>query len=160
MMQALKNYCVTMLLLIAAPAVAHAQNPPLPPPPASAPPPSTGKPSATQAAVEQRITALQTKLAITPDQQAAWSAFAQVMRDNAQSTDTSFQQRAQGAATMSAVDNMKSYAAITRTYADNTQRLATAFETLYGKLSSSQQQIADTLFRQPSSAAAKKPLRR
>jgi protein CpxP len=61
---------------------------------------------------------------------------------------------------MSAVDNMKSYAAITRTYADNTQRLATAFETLYGKLSSSQQQIADTLFRQPSSAAAKKPLRR
>ncbi len=88
-------------------------------------------------------------MAITTDQQPAWSVFAQVMRDNAQNTDTLFQQRAQSAATMSAVDNMKSYAAIARAYAENTQHLADAFETLYAKLSPPQQQIADTLFRQP-----------
>jgi hypothetical protein len=123
----------------------RAQTPPLPPSPAA-------KPSPTQAAVEQRIAALQAKLAITKDQQAAWSAFAQVMRDNAQNTDTLFQQRAQGAATMSALDNMKSYAAIARAYADNTQHLADAFAVLYGKLSPEQQRAADTLFRQPAAS--------
>jgi len=144
-----------ILLCVASVAAAQAQTPPLPPPTATAPQPA-GKPSPTQVAVEQRIAALQTKLAITPDQQAAWSAFAQVMRDNAQNTDTLFQQRAQGAATMSAVDNMKSYAAIARTYADNTQHLAEAFATLYAKLSQPQQQTADTLFRQPAASTLRR----
>ncbi len=140
-------------------AQAQAPAPALPPPPAAAAAPASapaGKPGPTQVAVEQRIAALQTKLAITQDQQAAWSAFAQVMRDNAQNTDTLFQQRARGASTMSAVDNMKSYAAIARAYADNTQHLADAFAELYGKLSPQQQQSADTLFRQPVSSPARR----
>ena len=154
-MRSLKTSFLALSFCALVPAAMQAQAPaPQPPPPpvaaAQAPAPAPdAKPSATQAAVEQRIAALQTKLAITADQQAAWSAFAQVMRDNAQNTDTLFQQRAQGAATMSAVDNMKSYAAIARAYADNTEHLATAFATLYGKLSQAQQQTADTLFRQP-----------
>ena len=156
MMRATKMSSLAILLCALSSAQAWAQTPPLPPPaaaPAAAP---AGKPSPTETAVEQRIAALQTKLAITPDQQPAWSAFAQVMRDNAQNTDTLFQQRAQGAATMSAVDNMKSYAAIARTYADNTQHLSDAFATLYAKLSPQQQQTADTLFRQPASSPARR----
>jgi protein CpxP len=157
MMRATKISFLTILLCAFSTAAVQAQTPPLPPPPATAPAPApAGKPSPTQAAVEQRIAALQTKLAITPDQQAAWSAFAQVMRDNAQNTDTLFQQRAQGAAAMSAVDNMKSYAEIARTYADNTQHLSDAFATLYAKLSRPQQQAADTLFRQPAASPARR----
>jgi hypothetical protein len=100
-------------------------------------------------AVDQRIAMLKTRLAITPAQADAWNAFAQTMRDNAASTNQLFQNRAQNAASMSAVDNMKSYAAIAKAYADNTQKLADAFSTLYGKLSPEQQKTADQLFRQP-----------
>jgi hypothetical protein len=39
--------------------------------------------AATQAAVEQRIKALQSQLGITEAQLPVWSAFAQAMRDNA-----------------------------------------------------------------------------
>ncbi len=165
-MRSPKTYILALAFCVAVPAALQAQapvpHPPLPPAASAQPPapPADAKPSATQAAVEQRIAALQTKLAITADQQPAWSAFAQVMRDNAQNTDTLFQQRAQNAATMSAVDNMKSYAAIARAYADNTEHLAAAFATLYGKLSPQQQQTADVLFRQPSASASKKTVHR
>jgi protein CpxP len=129
MMRATKISFLTILLCAFSTAAVQAQTPPLPPPPATAPAPApAGKPSPTQAAVEQRIAALQTKLAITPDQQAAWSAFAQVMRDNAQNTDTLF----------------------------NTQHLSDAFATLYAKLSRPQQQAADTLFRQPAASPARR----
>jgi hypothetical protein len=122
--------------------VAAAQ--PAAPPTAAAPAAST----ATRKAVEQRVAALSAKLGITPAQQSDWNTFAQVMRDNAASTDAVFAQRAQSTATMNAVDNMKSYAAIARGYADNTQRLSDAFAVLYGKLSDAQKQTADVLFRQ------------
>jgi hypothetical protein len=157
MMRTPTTYILALSFCAALPGAGYAQAPAVPPPPVSAPAPApVGKPSATQAAVEQRINALQTKLAITTDQQAAWSDFAQVMRENAQNTDMLFQQRAQGASTMTAVDNMKSYAAIARAYAENTEHLSTAFATLYGKLSQSQQQTADVLFRQPSASTSKK----
>jgi hypothetical protein len=111
-------------------------------------------------AVEQRIGALQAKLGISDAQLPAWTSFAQAMRDDATSTDQLFAHRAQNQETMSAVDNMKSYAAIARAYADNTEHLATAFETLYGKLSPAQQKTADDLFRQPPASSAKSPKHR
>ena len=83
-----------------------------------------------------------------------WNAFAQAMRDNATSTDALFRQRATSAATMSALDNMKSYAQVARAYADNTEALATAFEALYGVLTDQQKQTIDTLFRQEASRTA------
>jgi hypothetical protein len=77
-----------------------------------------------------------------------WTAFAQAMRDNAASTDALFTQRAHAVTSMSAVDNMHSYAQIARAYADNTERLATAFDSLYASLTDTQRQAADTLFRE------------
>ena len=119
-------------------------------PPASAPAAS----AATQAAVDQRIRTLQSQLGITEAQTPLWTAFAQAMRDNAAATDTLFTQRAGAVATMNAPDNMHSYAQIARAYADNTERLATAFDSLYASLSDTQKQAADTLFRQQATAAA------
>ena len=64
------------------------------------------------------------------------------------STDTLFRQRASTAQSMSALDNVKSYAQVARACADNTEKLSTAFEALYGVLSDQQKQTIDTLFRQ------------
>src|SRR5262249_3976976 len=116
--------------------------------------------AATQAAVDQRIRTLQSQLGITEAQMPLWSAFAQAMRDNAAATDGLFAQRAGAVATMSATDNMHSYAQIARAYADNTERLATAFDSLYASLSETQKQAADTLFRQQATAAAQPRTRR
>ena len=123
--------------------------------------PTAAAPSAaTQAAVDQRIRALQSQLGITEAQTPLWTAFAQAMRDNAASTDALFAQRANGVASMSAVDNMHSYAQIARAYADNTERLSTAFDSLYASLTDVQKQAADTLFRQQATAASQPRTRR
>jgi hypothetical protein len=110
--------------------------------------------------VDQRIKTLQSQLGITEAQMPLWSAFTQAMRDNAAATDALFAQRADAVATMSATDNMHSYAQIARAYADNTERLATAFDSLYASLSETQKQAADTLFRQQATAAAQPRTRR
>ena len=157
------------LAALLAPAVGLAQSAaPLPPTaaatspaPAATPPAGSPAPSAaTQASVDQRIRALQSQLGITEAQMPLWSAFTQAMRDNAAATDALFTQRAGTVATMSAPDNMHSYAQIARAYADNTERLATAFDSLYASLSDTQKQAADTLFRQQTTAAAQPRTRR
>jgi hypothetical protein len=159
-----------VLAALLAPSVGLAQSTvQLPPASAAAPPaaspavaqPASPAPSAaTQAAVDQRIRTLQSQLGITEAQMPLWSAFAQAMRDNAASTDALFTQRAGAVAAMSAPDNMHSYAQIARAYADNTERLATAFDSLYASLSETQRQAADTLFRQQATAAAQPRTRR
>jgi hypothetical protein len=108
------------------------------------------------AAMEQRIRSLQTELNITTEQMPQWNAFAQTMRDNANSTDQLFQARANAAASMNALQNMQSYAATARQYAENTQALATAFESLYDGLSPEQKQLADKMFRQQATQNAAK----
>ncbi len=135
--------------------------------PATAPPPADAvaqatAPSAppemsasTRAAVNQRIRTLQSQLGVTEAQMPLWVAFAQTMRDNAASTDALFSQRAGAVSEMNAVDNMHSYAQIARAYADNTEHLATAFDSLYASLSDIQKRTADTLFRQQAIAAVK-----
>jgi hypothetical protein len=115
------------------------------------PPPET--------AVDQRIRVVQSELGITEAQMPLWTAFARAMRDNAASTDALITQ-ASAVASMSAVDNVHSYAQIARAYADNTERLATAFDSLYASLTDTQKQAADTLFRQQAAAAAQPRTRR
>jgi LTXXQ motif family protein len=156
------------LAVLLAPSIGLAQSAaPLPPTaaatspaPAAAPPAGSAPSAATQAAVDQRIRALQSQLGITDAQMPLWSAFTQAMRDNAAATDALFTQRAGAVATMNAPDNMHSYAQIARAYADNTERLATAFDSLYASLSDTQKQAADTLFRQQPTAAAQPRARR
>jgi len=169
-----------VLAILLAPAICFAQAGStaavIPPAPAVAPstaPPSAGAvapataPSAppemsaaTRAAVDQRIRTLQSQLGITETQMPLWSAFAQTMRDNAATTDALFARRAGAVSEMNPVDNMHSYAQIARAYADNTEHLATAFDSLYASLSDVQKRAADTLFREPAIAAAKRQPRR
>jgi hypothetical protein len=131
-----------------------------PPPPAAAPAPPPALSAAAQAAVDQRVGQLQTRLGITAAQLPQWSAFAAAMRDNAAATDALFARRAGSVSAMSATQNMHSYAEIARAYAENTERLAAAFDTLYASLSDAQKQAADALFREQAAAAARPRSRR
>jgi len=110
--------------------------------------------SQVQMATEQRISGLQSQLAITPAQMPQWSAFAQVMRENAQTTDALFRERAAGVQTMNAAANMQSYAQLSRAYGDGNEKLSVAFQALYAILSDQQKQAADTLFRQQAAPSA------
>ena len=105
------------------------------------------KSKSAQERVEQHITELRAQLRITPAQQSQWDQFAQVMRDNAKNMDQVLEQRAAGFATMNAAEDMQSYAQIAEQHAQDTQKLATAFQTLYGSLSDEQKKNADAVFR-------------
>ena len=111
-----------------------------------------------QTATEQRISELQAQLAITPAQMPQWTAFAQVMRENAQTTDALFRQRAAGVQSMNAADNMQSYAQLSRAYSDGNEKLAAAFQASYAMLSDQQKQAADTLFRQQAAQSVQIPV--
>ena len=97
--------------------------------------------------VEDHITQLHDELAITAAQQPHWDQFARVMRDNAANMAKIFDRRGARLDTMNAADNMQSFADVAVQHAQDIQRLATAFQSLYDSLSPGQKQTADTLFR-------------
>ena len=104
--------------------------------------------------VNRRITDLHSRLHITADQSQQWDQFAQQMRDNARDIDQAYQQRAQKLGSMSALDNMQSFAGIEQQRAQDMQKLIPPFQSLYASLSDQQKQTADQLFRNYSEQAA------
>ena len=118
---------LAVLLVAASPAIAqHAADP--------------------KAATEQRIATLKTQLRITPAEDAPWSAFADVMRQNASELGEKIAERAQNFPKMNAVDDLKSYADISSLHAQENAKLVPPFETLYAALSPAQKADADRLF--------------
>ncbi len=101
-----------------------------------------------EARVEQRINDLHAKLQITPAQEADWKKFAQTMRDNARKMDQQFEGLMQQLDSMNALENMRSYAKISQQHAQDVQALVSPFQALYGKMSQSQKQTADQVFRE------------
>jgi hypothetical protein len=99
--------------------------------------------------VEARITMLHAKLAITPAQEPAWQNVTQVMRDNEQTMEALTKARADKAKTLTAVDDLKSYAEIANAHAEGLKKFIPVFETLYGSMADAQKAQADTLFRGP-----------
>jgi hypothetical protein len=163
----LSNHVATAMLLaaLALPAAAFAQPtspaaPQTPPAGTTAPAPAMPMPHdakmpmphTAQGAVEQvekRIADLHKQLHITAAQQQQWDQFAQVMRDNASAFGQAIEDRAGKAKSMSAVETLQSYADLAALHAQNVQKLATAFQTLYGALSDEQKKAADVAFRRP-----------
>jgi protein CpxP len=97
--------------------------------------------------IEQRISDLHAKLLISPAQQPQWDRFTQVMRDNAQSMDQTFQRRVQTLPGMTAAENMQSYAQVSMDHAKDMQKLVPAFQALYDTMSDSQKRTTDQVFR-------------
>lgn len=100
------------------------------------------------ARLNQRISSMRQRLAITPAEQAAWNEFADTMRQNANDIEQAFQKRAAAFKTMTAPENMQNYAEIEQERAQDLQKLAAAFSTLYNQLSEQQKHTADAMFRQ------------
>jgi hypothetical protein len=96
--------------------------------------------------VETRIKDLHSKLKITGVQEAQWNAFAEVMRDNAQTVDAVLKERSENLHAMNALDDLRSYQKLADAHADGLKRLVPAFEALYNLMSEDQKKTADVVF--------------
>ena len=109
-------------------------------------PTSSPMPQAMSARVEQHIKQLHDSLHITASEQAQWDQFADVMRANATRISQAIQDRGAHLTTMSAEENMQSYAQLAQVHATDMQKLASAFQSLYASFPPQQKQVADTVF--------------
>jgi protein CpxP len=135
-------------VLFVLPAAVDAQTAPPPPPPMAAAPQANP--------VEARIASLHTRLKITADEETQWQAVADAMRDSAKATSGLIQDRAAKTATMSAMDDLRSYQAIAEAHAAGVKKLADAFGILYAAMPDAQKKTADRVFRYRPRAAAPK----
>ncbi len=102
---------------------------------------------AAEAGLDRRIADLHRRLRITAAQEPAWSSFTAVMRQNLTAMDAKLAARKAGFGSMNAVDDLRSYAAVTATQASNIQNLIGPFQTLYAALTPEQRTTADQIFR-------------
>lgn len=140
---------IAAIALVTGPAMAQT-TPPASPPAATAATVAPVDPAQAKShpVVEKRIEMLRTTMKITPEQTKAFNEFAQVMRDNASKMDTLITTQAKALPTMTAVDHMKAYEAITQAHADDMQRELPAFSRLYDTLTPVQKKAADDSFRE------------
>jgi hypothetical protein len=128
------------------------------PKPAPAQRPSTAA-KATRAradAVEARIKALHSELHITAAEETLWHDVAQVMRDNAKVMVDLRKEEAKNVKSMSAVDALKSYAAVIDAHGDGIHKFISIFQPLYDSMSDAQKKTADAVFRSRTRAAAQR----
>jgi LTXXQ motif family protein len=125
-----------------------AQTSPTPAPAATSPVSGAAAVAKTAAVnpVETRIKELHAELKITPAQEGVWSNVAQVMRDNEKVMEALHKTRSEKAKTMTAVEDVKSYAEIASAHADGLERFVPVFEALYSSMSDEQKENADTIF--------------
>jgi Spy/CpxP family protein refolding chaperone len=108
---------------------------------------STTKSSATTG-VDGLIAHLHQELKITPAQESQFQKLADVMRENTDTMRTLAKKRSEAAGTMTAVDDLKSYAEISQAHADGAKKMVPVFQSLYDSLSDEQKKLADTEFRE------------
>jgi protein CpxP len=106
--------------------------------------------------VELRIRRLHSKLHITAAQQTQWDNLVAVMRDNAKTMMDLQKLRVQDAKSMTAVDAVKSYAAVIDAHQVGMTKFVPAFEALYGSMSNTQKATADSMFQNRVITAAAK----
>ncbi len=147
---AVPAFCALLSLALPASAIAQGGQAATSSPGAAAGTPSgstaSPMPKAMSAQVEQHIKQLHDNLHITASEEAQWDQFASVMRANASRISQAFQDRGARLTTMSAEENMQSYAQLAQVHATDMQRLASAFQSLYASLPPQQKKVADTLF--------------
>jgi periplasmic protein CpxP/Spy len=98
--------------------------------------------------VEARIRELHNKLHIKGAQQTQWDNLVAVMRGNAKAMMDLQRQRSEDVKSMTAVDAVKSYAAVIEAHETGMGKFVPAFQALYESMSDSQKKIADSMFRQ------------
>ncbi|ALM82654.1 Spy/CpxP family protein refolding chaperone [Bordetella sp. N] len=97
--------------------------------------------------VEKHIKSLHDQLKITSAQEAQWDTVAQTMRDNADQIDALVEKR-NANTSMTALDDLNSYAEFTQANSDGVKKLAAVFTPLYNSLNDEQKKNADKIFSQ------------
>lgn len=97
-------------------------------------------------AVETHIKDLHATLKITPAEESQWNEVAATMRDNAKALDRAIDKRAESAASVTAIDDLKAYAEIAQVHANGVKKLESAFSALYAAMSDDQKKEADEVF--------------
>ena len=97
--------------------------------------------------VETRIRTLHTQLHITPQQEQAWGAVAQIMRDNAQAMKERRNDQAEHERSATAPDMLNAYAQSIDGHAEGIHKFIPAFQKLYDSMSDAQKKNADVVFR-------------
>jgi hypothetical protein len=111
------------------------------------PPVAAAATSNRQETVEQRITSLKAALKITAAQETNWNAVATVMRENAATMEKLVAaKRAASPASMTALDDLNTYAEFSKAQYDGLKTLITAFTTLYNAMPAEQKANADKAF--------------
>ena len=98
--------------------------------------------------VEKRISELHAKLKITSDQETLWSAVANEMRDEGKTFTSAIQTRDGSAKTMTAIDDLNSYADLASLHADSMKKFITVFTPLYNGMTADQKKNADLVFQE------------
>lgn len=104
--------------------------------------------------MERQVAELKKRLNITPQQQPQFDAFAQAMRQNAQTMEPLMQEQQQSP-NRSAVEDLKAAAKFAEAEADALKRLLPPMQALYDSLSDPQKKVADQVL--ASSAGADQP---
>lgn len=106
--------------------------------------------------VEARIKELHDKLGVTPDQEGKWKDVADAMRETAKDIRTAVTERSEKTADkgLTAVEELKTYAALAEAHYDGAKRIISPFEKLYDSMTPDQKKDADALFANPHMRAA------
>lgn len=96
--------------------------------------------------IEKRIKTLHDLLKITTEQDPAWNAVAEAMRENEKAVGDLIHQRRENQKEMTAIDDLESYQKILQAHADGLNRVIPAFESLYKGMSDEQKKNADKVF--------------
>lgn len=96
---------------------------------------------------EDRISYLHKVLQITPAQEEQWNKVASVIRENAAQITILAKTRSENYQSMTAVDDLKSYAEFSSAHEDGTRKLIPVFKDLYENMNEPQQKVADMVFR-------------
>lgn len=96
--------------------------------------------------LEERIKMLRETLGITREQEPAWNAVAQVMRENEGRITALIDARRRNADTFTAIDNLKTFEAMTQAHLEGIKKMIPAFQVLYNQMSDEQKIIADKTF--------------
>jgi periplasmic protein CpxP/Spy len=111
-------------------------------PKAAAPKAQAQQQQAPEQGIERQVAELKKRLNITAQQQPQFDAFAQAMRQNAQTMEPLMQEQQQSP-NRNAVEDLKSAAKFAEAEAESLKRLLPPLQALYDSLSDQQKKVAD-----------------
>ena len=115
-------------------------------PTAAAAQPKAGRVEPGPAGVDKHLASLHAKFGITAAQETQWTAFAQVMRDNAKMYDQMAKERVEKMKSLNAVDDLRSFQEMAQAHADGLKRLTASFQGVYDAMTPEQKKHADSVF--------------